>query len=368
MNLGLFRRALFLMVVLGATAAPSEASKDEARKAALRALTRTEEELMSSADLLSRFLSDSRGRERQLEKRSRKLDAWLRLHEQMQRAAEEEARAQEASLGPRLQALYRLTRHKPWSLWLLADSFTEAFRATRAFRRWLETEIKALERWQRVSSLAQQGALELAVLKERLLLEKSAWEAARLEAATYQEALDEWRDWVQAEKGRAGRWAKEQERAQGRLTQLLPRGNSIAAQGFEALKGRLPWPTPGLIEVAFGKVVNPRFNTVLWQKGLDLRAAPGAPVKAVAKGRVVYADWLKGYGNLVILDHGEGYHTLHAHLGQVAVANGGTLEEGDVLGEVGDTGSLKGPYLYFELRHRGSPLDPAKWLGEEGPK
>jgi septal ring factor EnvC (AmiA/AmiB activator) len=368
MTSGYLSHALFLTALLGASVAPAEALKDDARKKALHALTRSEEELMSSADLLSRFLSDSRSRERQLEKRSRKLGAWLRLHEQLQRAAEEEAKAQEASLGPRLQALYRLTRHKPWSLWLLADSFTEAFRATRAFRRWVEAELQALERWQRASFLAQQGARELSVLKERLLLEKSAWETARLEAVTYQEALDEWRDWVQAEKGRAGRWAKEQERAQGRLTQLLPQGNSLAAQGFEALKGRLPWPTPGLIEVAFGKVVNPRFNTVLWQKGLDLRAAPGAEVKAVAKGQVVYADWLKGYGNLVILDHGEGYHTLHAHLGQVSVANGGTLEEGDVLGEVGDTGSLKGPYLYFELRHRGSPLDPAEWLGEEGPK
>jgi len=116
------------------------------------------------------------------------------------------------------------------------------------------------------------------------------------------------------------------------------------------------------VAVAFGKVVDPRFNTVTVQNGLDLSAPAGAPVHAVAPGRVVHAGWFKGYGNLVIVDHGDGFHTLVAHLASMRTAQGEDVEAGTVLGTVGDSGSLKGPYLYFELRKGGKPVDPAPWL------
>jgi septal ring factor EnvC (AmiA/AmiB activator) len=116
------------------------------------------------------------------------------------------------------------------------------------------------------------------------------------------------------------------------------------------------------VAVGFGKVLNPKFNTVTVQNGLDIEASPGAPVRAVAPGRVVHAGWFKGYGNLVIVDHGEGYHSLVAHLGSMRTAMGEDVEAGTVLGTVGDSGSLKGPYLYFELREKGRPVDPLPWL------
>jgi septal ring factor EnvC (AmiA/AmiB activator) len=109
-------------------------------------------------------------------------------------------------------------------------------------------------------------------------------------------------------------------------------------------------------------VVNPKFNTVTVQNGVDIAAPAGAPVRAVAPGRVVHAGWFRGYGNLVIVDHGAGYHTLVAHLGSMRTAMGEEVEAGDVLGSVGDSGSLKGPYLYFEVRERGRPVDPRPWL------
>jgi septal ring factor EnvC (AmiA/AmiB activator) len=111
-------------------------------------------------------------------------------------------------------------------------------------------------------------------------------------------------------------------------------------------------------------VVNPKFNTVTVQHGLDVEAPAGAPVVAVAAGRVVHAGWFKGYGNLLIVDHGEGYHTLVAHLATMQTAMGEDVAAGDVLGTVGDSGSLKGPYLYFELREKGRPVDPRPWLSE----
>ena len=140
------------------------------------------------------------------------------------------------------------------------------------------------------------------------------------------------------------------------------RAGSVRHSGFAALRGKLPHPADGPTEVGFGKVVNPRFNTVTIQKGIDVRAPLGAAVRAVAPGRVVHAGWFKGYGNLVIVDHGDGYHTLVAHLQSMSTAMGEEVEAGAPLGTVGETASLKGPYLYFEIREHGRSVDPGQWL------
>jgi septal ring factor EnvC (AmiA/AmiB activator) len=132
--------------------------------------------------------------------------------------------------------------------------------------------------------------------------------------------------------------------------------------GFAQLRGRLPRPARGPIEVEFGRVVDPRWGTVTVQNGVDIRAPAGSEVRAVAPGRVAHAGWFKGYGNLVIVDHGDGFHTLVAHLASMSTAIGEAVDAGALLGTVGDTGSMKGPYLYFEIRERGRPADPAAWL------
>jgi murein hydrolase activator len=141
-----------------------------------------------------------------------------------------------------------------------------------------------------------------------------------------------------------------------------PRMGVTGPGGFTFRKGRLLRPAPGQVTVAFGRVVNPKFNTVTVQNGVDIAAPAGASIRAVAPGRVVHAGWFKGYGNLVIVDHGEGYHTLFAHLGAMQTAMGEEVDAGHVLGKVGDSGSLKGAYLYFELREKGRPIDPRPWL------
>jgi murein hydrolase activator len=112
-------------------------------------------------------------------------------------------------------------------------------------------------------------------------------------------------------------------------------------------------------------VVNPRFNTVTVQKGIDIRAAEGAEVHAIGTGSVVFSGWLKGYGNLVIVDHGSAFHSLYAHLSNSQVDVGTAVEEGEKIGQVGDTGSLKGSYLYFEIRKGGQAVDPLPWLKPE---
>ena len=112
----------------------------------------------------------------------------------------------------------------------------------------------------------------------------------------------------------------------------------------------------------FGPQTHPRFGTETLRTGIDIEAPEGAPIRAVAAGSVAYRGWLKGYGNLLVLDHGDGYHTLYAHASQVLVDEGDQVKVGELIGRVGETGSVEGPRLYFEVRYQGRAEDPGLWL------
>lgn len=136
--------------------------------------------------------------------------------------------------------------------------------------------------------------------------------------------------------------------------------------GFGELRGRLPWPTAGRILTAYGAQVHPRFGTKTFRNGVDIEAAGGTEVLAVYAGHVVYTGWFKGYGNLIILDHGHEYYTLYAHVAEILVKEGDDVRQSQRIGTVGDTGSLAGPRLYFEVRYQGKPQDPEQWLRQRG--
>ena len=136
--------------------------------------------------------------------------------------------------------------------------------------------------------------------------------------------------------------------------------------GFGELRGRLPWPTAGRVLTAFGPQVHPRFGTKTFRNGVDIEAAGGTDVAAVYAGHVVYTGWFKGYGNLIILDHGHEYFTLYAHVAEILVKEGDDVRQSQRIGTVGDTGSLAGPRIYFEVRYQGKPQDPEQWLRQRG--
>jgi septal ring factor EnvC (AmiA/AmiB activator) len=135
-----------------------------------------------------------------------------------------------------------------------------------------------------------------------------------------------------------------------------------AGKGFEALRGSLPPPVSGRIISRFGNRTDPELNTVFFQKGIEMAAGQGESVRTIYNGKVLYADWFKGYGNMMIVDHGDGYYSLSAHLSEILKKVGEQVAAGEVIALAGDTGSLRGPCLYFELRHHGAPLDPSQWL------
>jgi septal ring factor EnvC (AmiA/AmiB activator) len=143
-------------------------------------------------------------------------------------------------------------------------------------------------------------------------------------------------------------------------------GESTPAVGLGAMRGRLEWPASGRVVEEYGMRVNPRFGTKTFRNGIDIDAVDGSNVHAVYPGHVLYTGWFRGYGNLIIVDHGSEYYTLYAHVADMKVAEGDDVRQGQVIGTVGDTGSLQGPRLYFEVRYQGKPQDPAQWLRPRG--
>jgi septal ring factor EnvC (AmiA/AmiB activator) len=131
-------------------------------------------------------------------------------------------------------------------------------------------------------------------------------------------------------------------------------------------RGRLPWPTDGRVAAAFGVQVHPRFGTRTFRNGVDIESTEGRAVHAVLAGQVIYAGWFRGYGNLIIVDHGNELFTLYAHVSEIDVKEADEVRQGQRIGVVGDTGSLAKPGLYFEVRYRGRPQDPDEWLRQRG--
>ena len=129
-------------------------------------------------------------------------------------------------------------------------------------------------------------------------------------------------------------------------------------QPFATLKNRLPWPTEGAIVRAFG---TPRGSGTLKWQGVVIGNEVGRHVRAVSPGRVAFADWLRGFGLMVIIDHGSGYMSLYGHNQSLRKTTGDWVETGDVIASVGNSGGNQQPGLYFESRRRGVPLDPVLW-------
>lgn len=127
---------------------------------------------------------------------------------------------------------------------------------------------------------------------------------------------------------------------------------------FAKLRGKLAWPTKGKVKKLYGKA-KPLSN-LRWQ-GVVIQAPLGNNVRAVSHGRVAFADWLRGMGNLIIIDHGNNYLSLYGHNQSIFKTTGEWVEAGDIIGSIGNSGGQKKPGLYFEIRKKGKPQNPSRW-------
>jgi len=146
------------------------------------------------------------------------------------------------------------------------------------------------------------------------------------------------------------------------LVESLPQGDGRPTMDVRKFKGLLDWPAEGEVSAGFGSVVHPRFQTRVPHPGLDIEGQAGEDIRSVFDGRVVFASWMRGYGLTAIVDHGGGLLSVYAHASALLVEPGEAVARGQMLGKIGETGSLRGPFLYFELRVDGQPDDPRKWL------
>ena len=133
---------------------------------------------------------------------------------------------------------------------------------------------------------------------------------------------------------------------------------AVPAGNFAQQKGALRLPTRGVVSTRFGSA---RQEGSTW-KGLFIRAGVGGEVKAIAAGRVVFADWMRGFGNLIIVDHGSSYLSIYGNNEALLKQSGDSVKGGDTLASVGNSGGNPESGLYFELRFKGQPLDPLKWV------
>jgi murein DD-endopeptidase MepM/ murein hydrolase activator NlpD len=150
--------------------------------------------------------------------------------------------------------------------------------------------------------------------------------------------------------------------AQRELSSALDSGE------FNRLRKIMPWPVEGQIVTHYGTYQHPVLKTVTTNLGIDIvpRSGVGAPVYSVAPGRVTAITWQRGYGNLVIISHSDGYYTVYTNLGDIAVSLNEDVAAAQTIGTVGETGSLQEPKFHFQVWNRSQALDPEEWLRPEG--
>ena len=189
---------------------------------------------------------------------------------------------------------------------------------------------------------------KLAAAKREQVAERRQERRGVLNAATYERETAE----------RAYRELIETSR---QIEQMIKRIQS-GEKNIGGSTGTMTWPAEGEITSPFGWRVHPIFGTQRLHTGIDIGADYGDAIRAADGGVVIHADWMGGYGNAVIIDHGNGISTLYAHNSQLLVDEGQTVAKGQTMARCGSTGYSTGPHLHFEVRQNGSPVNPLNYL------
>ena len=139
----------------------------------------------------------------------------------------------------------------------------------------------------------------------------------------------------------------------------------LKTKSFNALKGQLPWPANGRIITKFGRQWNPKLKTTTENPGIDIKGQPGSEIRVVMGGVVTTITYIRGFGTTIIIDHGGGFYTVYSHVTNIQTNVDGEVRNGDVIAYMGDSGSINGSKLHFEIWGKGQKLDPEKWLSKK---
>ncbi|MEQ1583650.1 MAG: peptidoglycan DD-metalloendopeptidase family protein [Candidatus Nitrotoga sp.] len=385
----LSRHALLLCICLTAginsTHALQQEELDNLRKhisVLQKELEKTSESQSEATDELresERAISNSKRKLAELSLQHRAADQTLEKLKQQAQQLETNIQNQQAMLSKLLYQQYLGGKQEYFKLLLNNHDPDQAAREmryyeyiTRSRSTWLNMLRVNLAQLNEVVQQTQQKSGEITALQAEENAQQKILEKDRL---ARQQVISQFAQQLKQQRHEIGRLQRDENRLSqliAKLSKMLTRqkdkgvfnndklpDNRFDGKPFEQLKGKLTLPVMGEVVNKFGSA-RPD-STVLW-RGLMLRAANGQPVKSVAAGRVVFADWLRGFGNLLIIDHGKGYMSLYGNNETLYKQVGDVLRGGDTVAAVGNSGGNEDSGVYFELRHRGEPIDPLKWV------
>lgn len=305
---------------------------------------------------------------RRLRNKINKLEAQLKKLSSQERDLQLGIRGQSAAIVEQIAAAYKLGNQEPIKLLLNQEDPQQIARVFRYYDYFLQARTEKIQRYkQDVDKLAAVIA-DIESQKRRLTQSRAELESDKTKLARQvkkrKKTLDNVKVSLRTDKKKLSKLQKER----GKLEELLAAVKQAAAdlslpsnyESFVSRKSKLKWPLKGRVAHSFG---NRRSGELLWE-GWLISAKAGDAVKAVHHGRVVFSNYLRGFGLLVIVDHSDGYMTLYAHNQELLKDTGDWVQSNEILSRAGDTGGLTKPALYFEIRKDGNPADPKSWLGK----
>jgi septal ring factor EnvC (AmiA/AmiB activator) len=304
---------------------------------------------------------------RKLRKKDQEIDA---INAQIARLRDGVQVRQDAILA-RLRVQYMEGRFGHWKPLLASDSYGDFQRRLRYLSAVSARDYGLIETFKVDLANMQDAERQREAARVGMLAYKRTTEKHLDEIRTVKKEKKLYLAKLTQEKESYERALQELERSAARIDSLLreleQRRRAAAAKPPSAslpkgVKGGLPWPAEGSILTYFGRQKHPTFNTYVQRKGIEIRTIEGSAIHAVMPGTVVYADWLKGYGLVIILDHANGFFSLYAHASKILTSVGAVVASGQAIGETGDTGMTGENTLYFELREGAEPVDPLQWL------
>jgi septal ring factor EnvC (AmiA/AmiB activator) len=340
----------------------------EVRETEAESFSREESETVRKLDAMDRKIN---ARKRQVRKLKRDLSELERSIEERSRDLEDLEKRIEANrkaVSRRLISLYKLNQIGPLNVLASSESLHEMLLRRGALERVLEQDERQRQQLARDLLEAQTISLALDSRRKEKSTMAAALQAEVAELDAERGRRNELLERIRNQKALAIAAISDLKASADDLDRMI---NSLQKESrsrpgkdaaFVSLKGLLELPVRGKVINLYGPYRNPRYDAINFRSGIDIQADRGEPVRAVAPGTILFADWFKGYGNMVILDHGDNYYTLYAHIEELFKAKGDRVERNEVIATVGDSASLTGPGLYFEVRHHGKPEDPMHWL------
>ena len=364
-------------LLLALLCAPVQAD-DEAKLEALKAeIAKLEQWLNSAKDEFSQLNNQLRQSDKDIAALAKQIDDTRRKlaeeKERLKKLRQEQGQLRELQsqhrlhLAEQLQAAQKLGNEGPVKLLLNQDDPQQAQRMLRYFAYFNGARIEQirhilaeLERLDHIAELIAEQEQSLQQTEQNLLAENRALSERKAEQKQLLARLDAQMKNSQQQLAQKQADRKRLENLVSEVQTLLinsPRKND--ARPITALKGQLPRPVAGRVAHSFGSRNDDGLSR--WE-GWQISTQEGSPVRAIHHGRVVYSDWLRGFGLITIIDHGQGYLSLYAHNQTLQRAVGSWVNQGDVIATAGRSGGLEEPNLYFEIRYKGRPQDPAAWL------